>query len=571
MFELRPTPVDLSRSAVRSLPRWALLALLAAFIVPGFWGHSIWTNDMGQAFGEMWSMEQNVPGAWLLPQAAGQVAVQHGPLPSWLGLLFMHLLGGVFVPTTAARVAGIAWFSLASVCVWYGTWFLARRQEAQPVHQAFGPSPTSRDFGRLVADAATLFFVSYFGILIRLHDPSAENASIALCALAFLGCAWSLQKPWKGVLTSAIACAGLGLTVGLQVALAALVAASLAQIGFAFTSKRKAVVLLIGLWAISIVLFIWWPLLAQQKYPELAPAWFDAWCKYQLGAADFDSSTAWLWFLEKCVWYLFPVWPFACYALWSWRKNWKSPFVLLPLVGLFSWLVFFIASPANRATDLLAVILVPLSSLAAFGLMSCRNSTRSFLAFFSVGVYSIALLCLWAYWGAWATGFPPKMAHSIVRLAPDSEALSTGVLGIAIVVVMSFIWFYFAYQRIVHRPEVRWTGPWLAALGMTAVWMAAFFLFRPSFEMARSYAPLAQELRVQVQTWNMDPEAVCVNPSNVPSNIGAQISYYSALRFSLEDSCFLTLQRDRIQKDEDFPEVSFKRPHTDEVFVLTKK
>lgn len=569
MFVLRPTPVDLSRSAASSLPRWALLALLTAFIVPGFWGHAIWTNDMGQAFGEMWGMTQG--GSWLLPQAAGVPAVQHGPLPAWVGAFLIRFLDSLFEPTTAARIAGILYFSLAAVSVWYGTWFLARRQEAQPVHQAFGTSPTSRDFARLVADAATLFFVSFFGLLIRLHDPSPENAAIAFCALAFLGSAWSLQKPYKGIVASAVGIALVFLSIGVQAAAAVLGACTLVQLGLARQHGRRAVLLVFLLWLVAIVGSLLWPVVAFQWGGTDAADWFAAWLTYQRQAFSLATPADWVWFLEKCIWYLFPVWPFAVFAVWSWRRNWLSPFVLLPVSFLAAWFIFFSLSPTSRATDLLCVIVVPLSTLAAFGLMSMRNSARSFLAFFSVGVYSIALLVLWAYWGAWATGFPTKMAHSIVRLAPHAQALSTGWLAVAIVLAVSVIWFYFAFQRLVHRPEVRWTGPWLAALGMTAVWIAAFFLFRPSFETARSYESMAVEMRAQIHSWGLNTATVCLRTKEVPSPIGAQIAYYSGLTLSPKKECVLTLERDRADKVLQTSALVFKRPHTDEVFYLERR
>lgn len=568
MFVLRPTPVDLSRSAVSSLPRWALLALLTAFIVPGFWGHAIWTNDMGQAFGEIWTMLQG--GSWLLPQAAGADALEHGPLPAWIGAFFVHCFGSLVAPTTAARMAGLLYFSLASVSVWYGTWFLARRQEAQPVHQAFGRSPTSRDFARLVADAATLFFVSFFGLIIRLHDPSPENAAIAFCALAFLGSAWSLQKPYKGVTLSALAIAGVFFSVGVSAALAALIACTLVQVGLAKQEGRKSAMLLALLWLIAICCSLLWPLAAFQTQGDAAAVWFASWLTFQSQAFSMATPADWVWFLEKCIWYLFPVWPFAIFAVWSWRRNWRSPFVLLPISFLFAWFLIFLASPANRATDLLCVIVVPLSTLAAFGLMSMRNSARSFLAFFSVGVYSLALLALWAYWGAWVTGFPPKMAHSIIRLAPSAEAFSTGLGALILVVGASMVWFYFAFQRLVHRPEVRWTGPWLAALGMTTVWIAAFFLFRPSFEAARSYESMAVEMRAQILTWKMDPAKVCLRTKNVPTSIGAQIAYYGQLALTPSYDCALTLQRDRADHVPLQSSLVFKRPHTNEVFYLER-
>ena len=101
-------------------------------------------------------------------------------------------------PVTAARLSAALWFAVTTASIWYGTWYLARRTEAQPAAQVFAGSATYRDYGRLVADAATLFFVAMLGLVLRIREPKYECAELAFCAMANCACAWSLTRPYFG-------------------------------------------------------------------------------------------------------------------------------------------------------------------------------------------------------------------------------------------------------------------------------------------------------------------------------------------------------------------------------------
>ena len=48
-----PTPAIVTQNAVSPLPRWALLLLCIAYVVPGFVGRDPWKNADVTAFGYM--------------------------------------------------------------------------------------------------------------------------------------------------------------------------------------------------------------------------------------------------------------------------------------------------------------------------------------------------------------------------------------------------------------------------------------------------------------------------------------------------------------------------------------
>jgi 4-amino-4-deoxy-L-arabinose transferase-like glycosyltransferase len=85
------TPAIVSQSAVRRLPRLALILFCVAYVLPGFLGREPWKNADVTAFGVMLEMAAG-HSSWWQPQVLGIAAEEAGPLPYWLGALFIKLL-----------------------------------------------------------------------------------------------------------------------------------------------------------------------------------------------------------------------------------------------------------------------------------------------------------------------------------------------------------------------------------------------------------------------------------------------------------------------------------------------
>ena len=157
MLDLRPTPAHVTAVSAAKLPRLVLVALLVCFIFAGLYDRGIWSVREGAAIGEIVEMARGDYVSWLFPMASGLVVTDHGPLSLWVGAFLVRIFSWM-TPVTAARLSAALWFAVTTASIWYGTWYLARRTEAQPAAQVFAGSATYRDYGRLVADAATLFF-----------------------------------------------------------------------------------------------------------------------------------------------------------------------------------------------------------------------------------------------------------------------------------------------------------------------------------------------------------------------------------------------------------------------------
>ncbi len=128
-----------------------------------------------------------------------------------------------------------------------------------------------------------------------------------------------------------------------------------------------------------------------------------------------------MWFIRNVGWYTWPLWPFALWTLYSWRSFWRRPHVLLPMLITASSIValLVVADPSDR--ELIAGV-PGLVVLGAFSVSTLRRAADNAIDWFSLVLFTLALLAVWIYFGAWNAGVPPKMAASVSRLVPGLEA-----------------------------------------------------------------------------------------------------------------------------------------------------
>ena len=177
-------PVRLPAAATNALPRWAIFALCLLYILPGLIGRDPWKGDDAASFGIMWTMAHGGLHDWLWPHIVGMPMPEEGPLAFWLGAICIKLFGWLLGDPMAARISTGVFFMLGAVSVWYTTYLLGRRLEAQPLKLAFGGQPEAKDFGRTLADGALLIYLGCLGLLVRSHETSAETLQISLVAYA---------------------------------------------------------------------------------------------------------------------------------------------------------------------------------------------------------------------------------------------------------------------------------------------------------------------------------------------------------------------------------------------------
>lgn len=534
MLDLKPTPLNVTQEAAHKMPRFLLLALLTIFILSGLFGRDLWSSAESRLLAEVVSIDFTDPASWLFPFASGEIITEQGPLPGWIGAIFTTLFGSLVGELRAMRLSSILWFAISTSCIWYGTWFLARRREAQPVEQAFAHQAQYRDFGRLMADAATLFFISLFGIVVKQHEAVFETAELAFSCAAFFGCCWALTRPYWGSALAGFACGASILCSNLLVGATVLVGCLMSHIlvrGIGDTARKIFTTV-----AVAFITFGLWPLVAYLLAGVVAGDYFNLWAQRQIQIVGFFDPQEILWFVKHFIWYLCPAWPFAFWAIWMWRKNLTITHIALPLSFCCAWLIGFILSSDVAAETLLSVTIAPLCVLASFGLMACNRSTKSMLELFSVAIFTLALTGVWAYFIAWTLGFPPKMHWSILRLTADESVSHAHWTAILVALVLLVFWLYLCVRRLMRRPIRFWTGPWLSASGITVLWISAVCLFGPVIDSNRTYANIAREMSQELKTMHYVPGVDCVLAQTLPLSERGAIEWHSNISLTASES-----------------------------------
>lgn len=539
----RPSPALVTQAAARAFPRWALFALLASYALAGLFGRDVWvTGDDAASFGAMWTMAHGNPTDWLLPNIAGELVPQDGPLPFWVGAAFVLAFGPWLGDATAARLTAVFWIGLTTASLWYATYRLARREEAQPVAFAFGGEAGPRDYGRMLGDIAVLLLIGTVGLAPRIRDLGTEPAALGCTALAIYGAAWAIDRPRRGALLAGLAAGALALSSGPLPGLLLLVALGFSLFLYAPPQYRGWAIALAA--ATAIASFAAWPLAATALAPAAErAAYFIQWGQWVLAGIGAPRASDFGWLLRTGAWFLWPLWPLAGWTLYAWRHGLRAAHVAIPAATLLALSFAFLIAPTGDQSALMLLV-PPLVVLAALGTATLRRAAENLIDWFAIVVFSLFLLAAWAYSVAYATGTPAPMARSVLRLIPGYEA-PLHWAAIALAVAVSASWIALAVWRLAVRPPMLWRGPLLAAGGLLSLWVMAMALALPMVDHVRSHAPLARAAGARLAAAHSAND--CVATRFVSRGERAVFAYHGGLRFTppaASADCRWLLQRD---------------------------
>src|SRR5690606_9172721 len=252
--------------------------------------------------------------------------------------------------------------------------------EAQPLRLAFGGQPTPDDYGRTLADGALLIYLASLGLLLQAHQTSAEALLVSLVAAAlFAGIRlFEKQNLASGVLLG-IVLGALVLNRGWAVPAALLVV----FLGLAASWQRQLFkpLLLATLPLFLLLPGVWSAAVAGLSSPAESPipAWM-AWTRDQF-ALPSNESVRYL--LRYGIWFTWPAWPFAAWAVYAWRRESQALHIILPLAFVVSLLLLVLVNPYTEEASLLP-LLPPLAILAAFGLPTMKRGAINAVDWFAV-------------------------------------------------------------------------------------------------------------------------------------------------------------------------------------------
>lgn len=521
-----------------------MLILVLAYIVPGLLGRDPWKTDDVVGLATMLSALRETGSSWLIPHVGTMGLAQDGPLVMWTGAGLISLLGPWLGDILASRITNLVWFGITLISVWYGTYLLGRRNEAQPLALPFGGEPTVKDYGRLLADAAVLMLLATVGILLRLHETSVVPAVIACQALAFCALARMLDKPKLGAFLLGLALAGAFLTRAWPGLLPVLLAVPIAfWPRSALWNVRKWLAISVLL-AFACVLAWWFP--AHRADPEWANAWLH-WNKLSFGLPDYAVA---LRPLRDLPWFLWPVWPLAALALWQWRGWIYAPHIWIPLAFSLGLLLTLPVMEESGEPEYVLLV-APLSVLAAFALPTMRRAVINTLDWFALMCFSVTVICVWVGWFALHFGIPKQIQLNIQRLTQGFEPhISWWAVIVAMIATM--LWLVVLYWRLRLRPSVLWRGGMLCAAGITITWVLLVLLWMPAVDYVRSYRPMSSQIHQVLSRVSEDnAQPACLRTQGLALGPRASLYVFDDISFTYDSSCPFVLQQTTVKQLED--------------------
>ena len=503
------------------MPRWLLLLLCALYVVPGLVGRDPWRYEDAAGFGVAWTMSVAPNGLadWLMPNVVGIPVRSEGPLPFWLGALAARALP-MLPADTVIRGVAMAWLALLLVCLWYAAWLLARRPGVQPA-DPFGASASNVDYGRAIADSTLLLTLATFGLLARSHETTAMAAQVTWIGAFLLGCAVALDRPVLGGALAGLAIGATAATRGLPTATAlALVAVMLPMRVSAFRLVARP--MLVALLPVALAASVAWPL-ALAAAGEPGAIHLDAWLDWNRRLVSGPTRDSLNYLVQTPPWFFWPAWPLAAWALWRWRERRLEPALAVPAALAAALALVTLLSPETGEAALLQ--LVPAAAmLGALGLPTIRRGVTSLIDWFSVMTFTLIGAALWAYWIAFQTGWPPKMAF---RAQQSTLGWTPTVDGFELVVggAVTIAWLLLVAWRVSRQPRAMWRSVMLSAGGMVLAWCLLMTLWLPPGNYRKTYRDVAQQAGVVVS-----PQHGCVSTLGLDIAQRASFAYFGGLR-----------------------------------------
>ncbi len=471
----------------------ALLCLL--YLLPGTIGHDPWRGEDIRHFGAV--LEMLGGETWLYPSIAGEPDLTYPPLYYWAGAAFALLLGAWLPLHDAARLATPLFAALAM-------FWMSRA--------------ATRLYGRHTRIPAVLLTLGTLGLVIHAHEMQPMVALMAMQAMTLAGLALVPTRPVKGSLQAAagVALAGLaGGPTGLLLTLPLIVVVATACPEC--RNPRASGALILGL-SLALGASALWPIaLALQAPDVLALWWKEAWAGF--GATPLRSASLPR-LAELLGWFLWPLWPIALWALWRARRQMLRLPWLLPLTAV---LLAFAAihTGGNLSPARMLPLIAPLALLAAAGVPTLRRGAANAFDWFALMTFAVFAILVWLAWSAQAFFWPPGLARSLARTAPEfvlEGSLTLAAIGVAICIVwLLLVW------KLPHSPH---RGPANWAMGMTMLWCLTVALLLPWFNHDRSYRPVAESLAIALAG---EPPG-CVASLGLNTSHRVSLEYFAAQR-----------------------------------------
>lgn len=364
----QPTPAIVAQAAVHRLPRAALLLFCITYVLAGFIGREPWRSADIRAFGYMFELARGATD-WFAPKLLGLPPEVDALLPYWLGAWAMQLAPAWLASDFAVRIAFGLLLTLTLFATWYGTYYLARSPEAQPVAFAFGGEALLPDYARAMADGGLLAFMACLGLAQLSHETTPALAQLCFTTLLFFALAALPYRTRLAAISGVIGLTGLALSGAPSMAMLL----GIGGVAIYWPDRTaRADSRHIALWATGIALLTL--LLA------LLVSRLDLWrWRIELPEASWKE---WRSMGRLLLWFTWPAWPLALWTLWRWRHQWlrtRAPSRHLALPLWFTGVAVGATLTTSSGDRSLLLALPALAALAAFALPTLERSVTALI------------------------------------------------------------------------------------------------------------------------------------------------------------------------------------------------
>lgn len=479
------SPAVVAQAAVKRLPRAALLGICVVYVFAGFFGRGGWKSADMAALGFMSELAAGRTD-WWHPTLLGITSEHNALLPYWLGAWMLQLAPHSALALWLIRLPFALLLALAMAGTWYGTYYLAKSPQAQPVAFAFGGQARPNDYARTVADGGLLALIACLGLAQLGHETTPALAQLGFMGVFFYGvCALPYRLRLAGPATL-IGQAGLTLSgapmlaviYGVGCAFATHLHRAPTQEDAAVKRARLPVSATLVLGCVLSALLATVSNLWQWKVIAPQALWID-----------------WNGYFQLLVWFTWPAWPLALWAVWRWRRQIGSRHIALPLWLLTVTLFATLFTGSSDRTLLLG--LPAIASLAAFALPTLQRQMASLIDWFTLLFFSGCGVVVWVVWLAMQTGIPSQPAANVARLAPGFRP-EFSITGLVVALGVTAFWAALVRWRTSRQRAALWKSLVLPAGGAVWCWSLLMTLWLPLLDYTQGYTVLTKHVAMQI-------------------------------------------------------------------------
>jgi 4-amino-4-deoxy-L-arabinose transferase-like glycosyltransferase len=267
---------------------------------------------------------------------------------------------------------------------------------------------------------------------------------------------------------------------------------------------------------------------------NLTDAWMT-WNEHQIGWPSWFTLQ---YLFSNGIWFAWPAWPFAIWAVYAWRRQHAALHIILPLAFIAALFAVALLNPHGEEGNLLP-LLPMLAILAAFGLPTMKRGAINAVDWFSVTTLTTCAAFIWIGWIAKQTGWPAQLAKNAFKIAPGFKPEFSWIATL-VAALATAGWIWLVHWRVSRRPAVLWRAVVLSSGGVILCWLLLMTLWMPWGNYIKSYAIVAEQIDAA-----LPPVKRCV-ATDVGAPQRASFAYFGNIQFAQPDdhNCDYLLRQD---------------------------